>query len=195
MWAHLVGFLVARNSMSAGSALLDARLILEALDVLPGMHVADLGAGRTGHFAFRAGELVGEDGRVYAVDVLPAVVEMLHGARALRGATNVHAVWGNMERVGGVPLADQSLDVALLVHALSSLREWETAVCEAKRLLKPKGRLVVVDWHPEADHPVARQSLRPLAAREADALFGGLGCRKCAEFVPSRWHWGRVYAS
>lgn len=181
--------------MSAGSALLDAKRILAALGVQPGMQIVDVAAGRTGHFAFRAGEMVGERGQVYAVDVMPSVVAMLHGARSLRGALNVRPLWGDAERAGGVPLADASIDMALLVHTLSALQEWEALVTETRRLVKPEGRLVVVDWHPAATHPVAAQLRRPASAQDSDMLFAGLGCRKCGEFVPSRWHWGRVYAS
>jgi ubiquinone/menaquinone biosynthesis C-methylase UbiE len=122
------------------------------------MQVVDIASGRTGHFAFRAGEIVGDRGQVYAIDVLPSVVAMLHGARSLRGALNVRPLWGDAERAGGVPLADGSIDLALLVHTLSALRDWEALAIEARRLIKPKGRLVVVDWHPTAAHPVAAQS-------------------------------------
>lgn len=181
---------LACDDMSAGAALLDAQRILAALNIQPGMHVADLGAGRTGHFAFRAGEAVGEEGRVYAVDILPAAVEMLRSAGRLRGALNVRPVWGDAERHGGVPLENDSVDVALLVHVLSTASGWDALVAEARRLVRPSGRIVVIDWENDR-HPLAR----PVAIHEVDRLFAEQGCRACAAFVPSRWHWGRVYAS
>ncbi len=181
--------------MSAGSALLDARAILEALGVAPGDYVADLASGRTGHFAFSAAEAVGQEGRVYAVDILRDVVAALESHSALRQLHNVIPVWGDVERHEGVNIPAQSLDVALLTHMLGSAAAHEAVAREAQRLMKPGGRVVVIDWQPDARHPLAILTKKRRSAETADVLFAHLGCRKCGEFLPSAWHWGRVYTA
>lgn len=180
--------------MRAGNALLDARAILAALDVPRGAHVADLGAGRTGHFALHAADVVGTKGRVYAVDILRDALAMITSSCALRGIAHVHTVWGDVERPHGVGLADASVDYAFFVHALHALTAWEDAAQEARRLVKPGGRIVVIDWHPLADHPVAGQVRRRVAPEEADVVFRRAGCDRYGAFAPSGAHWGRVYA-
>lgn len=180
--------------MSSGNALLHAAAILEALDLAPGQHVADLAAGRTGHFVFGAAEAVGSEGRVYAVDLLRDALSALEGRRALRGAENVYTVWGDVEREGGVAIPEQSLDVALLVHALGWMREQEAAVRATRRLMKPGGRVVVIDWQNGARHPLAALA-RAGSPDTTDVLFSHVGYTKTGEFSPSPWHWGRVYAS
>ncbi|MBI1908046.1 methyltransferase domain-containing protein [Candidatus Uhrbacteria bacterium] len=181
--------------MSAGSALLNARAILAALDVPRGAHVADVGAGRSGHFVFAAADAVGSDGRVYAIDILPDAVRMVARAAALRGMAHVVPVWGDVERAGGVAVPDASLDIALLIHALGALRQHEDAANEIRRCMKPGGKIVVIDWQPDARHPVATLTdVRP-PSHIADALFAHVGCAKYGEFSPSAWHWGRVYAA
>lgn len=181
--------------MSAGAALLDARRILAALGVQEGDHVADIGAGRTGHFAFDAAALVGDQGRVYAVDVVPDVVRMLDRHRGLRGALNVYPLWGDAERERGISIEDGALDLALIVHMLSAGADGEGLVREARRMVRPSGRIAVIDWHPAAHHPLVAALRTPVEAQAADVLFANAGCRKCGELAPSRWHWGRVYAS
>lgn len=180
--------------MRAGNALLDARAIMEALDVPPGAHVVDLGAGRTGHFALHAAEAVGVKGKVYAVDILRDALAMIASSSAMRGLHHVHTVWGDVERDHGVDVADASVDYAFLVHTLHALTAWEEAAREVRRMVRPGGRIVVIDWHPLTDHAVAGQVARRVAAEDADMLFSRAGCARCGAFAPSDAHWGRVYA-
>lgn len=180
--------------MRAGNALLDARAIMEALNVPAGAHVADLGAGRTGHFALHAAEAVGVKGKVYAVDILRDALAMIASSSAMRGLHHVHTVWGDVERDRGISLPDATLDYAFLVHALHTLTAWEDAAREVRRLVRPGGRIVVIDWRPLASHPLAGQIARRVAAEDADSLFVRAGCARCGAFTPSDAHWGRVYA-
>lgn len=181
--------------MSAGSALLDARRILEALGVQPGDHVADIGSGRTGHFAFGAASLVGDEGRVYAVDVVPEIVHALDRHRGLRSALNVYPLWGDVERARGVDIDDASLDLVLAVHMLNAVTDHDAMAQELRRMVRPGGRIAVIDWHPDAAHPLVATLPRTVSAQTSDTLFTDAGCTKCGELTPSRWHWGRVYAS
>ncbi len=178
----------------AGVALLDVRAILEALDITPGSRVGDLAAGRTGHFVVPLSRLVGSEGVVYGVDLLPDVVAALQGHRTQHGLTQLRPVWGDLERHEGVGIDTGTLDLALLVNALGSMKEREVAARETVRLMKPQGRIVVIDWQTGAKHPLAKLA-RSMPEDQADALFDHVGCRKCGEFTPSKWHYGRVYAS
>jgi ArsR family transcriptional regulator len=101
--------------------------------------VADLGCG-TGQVSEVLAPFVG---RVLAVDDSEA---MLKAARArLAGVPNLELVPGRLE---SLPLESDSADVALLVLALHYVAEPERAVAEAARVLRPGGRLLVVDMTP-----------------------------------------------
>ncbi len=189
----MLEYLVLVDNM-AGIALLDVKRILEALDIAPGSHIADLAAGRTGHFALPLSRLVGSLGRVYSVDILPEVIAALEGHRAHHGLTQLVPVWGDVEKHEGVNIAEHSLDWALLVNALGSMKEREVAARETVRLMKPRGRIVVIDWLAAAKHPMAKLA-RSVPPAHVDAIFDHVGCLKCGEFKPSAWHYGRVYAS
>lgn len=173
--------------------MLHAKHIVDALNIPEGAHVADLGAGRTGHFVFRLSDVVGSAGRVYAVDLHPEAVSMLESYALLRQAHNVHPVWGDLERDGGVAIPEGSLELALIVHTLSTVAKWEAVAREARRLVRTGGRIAVIDWIP-GQHTLSRFVPRARTSQEADMLFTRAGCTKCGEFSPSRWHWGRVYA-
>ncbi len=179
--------------MRAGNALLDARAIMTAIHLPLGGSVVDLGAGRTGHFALHAAEAVGAQGKVYAVDILQDALTMIASSCALRSMHHVHPLWGDIERDNGVQLSDASVDYALLVHTLHAVAARENVAREARRLVRPGGRIVVIDWHPSSPHAVAPTGRR-VAPEESDVLFTRAGCGRFGRFSPGNAHWGRVYA-
>ena len=98
--------------------------------------LGDLGAG-TGHFAACVAPFVG---RVIAVD---ASEEMLEVARdRLEGAANVDLRCGDLE---DLPIDDGELDLAMLLLVLHCVVDPPTILEEARRTLKPGGRLIIVD--------------------------------------------------
>ena len=68
-------------------------LLLAALGLAPGMAVADVGAG-TGYYAGRIAGKIGDNGRVYAVDVQPQMLSLLEQNMRRRGVSNVQPVLG-----------------------------------------------------------------------------------------------------
>ena len=77
-------------------------LLLAALELKPGMTVADIGAG-TGYYSWRMARLVGPGGTVYAVDTQPEMIELLKEQMSRRGAANVKPVLGALTDPGLAP--------------------------------------------------------------------------------------------
>ncbi len=121
-----------REELYGRSFVLDAVVAL----LPPRFVVADLGCG-TGH---AAAMLAPHVRKVIAVDQSAA---MLKAARKRTGELgNVDLRRGALE---ALPVGDGSCDGALLVLALSYVEEPGRALAEAVRILRPGGRLVVVD--------------------------------------------------
>lgn len=128
------------------SLVLNPRDLFERVHLSAGMHVADFGAGRTGHLVFPAAKIIGEHGVVYAVDILQDVLNEIKKRAALNSFLQIKPVWADIERVNGVGIPKQSLDMVFTVNVLHNTAMPELVLAEADRLLKNKGRLVVVDW-------------------------------------------------
>ncbi|MNB74728.1 putative methyltransferase YcgJ [compost metagenome] len=108
--------------------------------------VVDIGAGG-GYFSFPAAAMT--MGTVYAVDVSAFMLEVLSQRAAGRGLSNVQVLKGPAEKL---PLDDGVADLAvasLLLHIMESPKE---AIEEIRRVLKPGGKGLVVEWlHPRSD--------------------------------------------
>lgn len=128
------------------SELLDAGAILtEILGLQTGQIVADLGAGG-GMFSIQAARLVGEQGQVYAVDIIRNTLSDIDSKARLSGLYNIKTVWSNLEIVGAAQIPEASLDAAMLVNVLFQSDKHKEMLTETNRLLKPGGKLLVVDW-------------------------------------------------
>jgi len=108
------------------------------LALMPPLDIADLGAGE-GAFS----QLLARRAKhVIAVDNSQKMVE--YGAELARkhGVQNLEYRLGDLE---AVPIADQAVDLAFFSQALHHAQHPERAVAEAFRILKPGGRIVVLD--------------------------------------------------
>jgi DNA-binding transcriptional ArsR family regulator len=106
--------------------------------LLPPMRVADLGCGE-GYLTVEAARWART---VIAVDRSKAVLERARGLARRRGVSNVIWKRGELERL---PVADASVDVALLSQALHHAEQPEKALGEAVRIIVPGGRVLVLD--------------------------------------------------
>ena len=113
--------------------------IAEALlQLLPPMVIADLGAGE-GAFSLLLAQRAQQ---VIAVDNSDKMVELGSALARKQGVTALEYRKGDLE---AVPIADGSVDLALFSQSLHHALHPERAVAEAWRILKPGGRIVVLD--------------------------------------------------
>lgn len=156
-----------------------------------GMHVADLGAG-SGAYTLAAGRSVGSEGRVYAVEVQQELLTRIKNSLKAERVYNVEVIWGDLERLGGTRLRDFSMDAAIAGNVLFQLEEKGTFASEINRILKMKGKLLVVDWEGSFGGigPSPQQVFPKTAARE---LFEKKGFVFEKEISAGDHHYGMIF--
>ena len=104
----------------------------------PRVRIADLGAGdgTLSRLLARQAE------SVHCVDNSPRMVQVGRALAKKEHLRNLTYVLGNIEKV---PLPDRSIDLALLSQALHHAENPRQALAEAFRILKPGGRLLILD--------------------------------------------------
>ena len=145
--------------------------VLRRIGVKPGQVVADLGC-RWGHYARAAAQIVGEGGRVYAVDRDEESLQGLRDHIGEHGVTNVVPVQADM-CIDALPIPPESVDVVLLFDVLHGVffpaREQRRALLQrVRQWIAPHGVLAVYPTH-------VRQHGPPLAVIEHDIQSQGFG--------------------
>lgn len=174
------------------SGFLNPEGILQSLGILtPGMQVADLGCG-AGYFSVAFAQLVGDTGRVYAVDVLQTALDSVERRAKQMGATNITTVRANLEKVGATGLPDHSVHLALLATVLFQSENKQEMLKEAKRILQKGGFLVIIDWDPQASigagsYKISKKDVLDLAAQTGFTLQ--------KEFPVDAYHYGLLFVN
>jgi len=111
----------------------------------PGMFVADFGSG-SGFYALAAARAVAPAGKVFAVDIQKDLLERLKNGARQNHLNNVDIIWGDLEHLGGTKLRDGSIDAVTICNLFFQIDNKDALCLETKRVLKPNGRVLVVDW-------------------------------------------------
>ena len=178
--------------VSGESILLDAEKVLSHLKIGEGMRVGELGCGGRGHFVFPAVRLVGSKGRGYAVDILKACLTSIEHQAKEEHWPQVMTVWSNLEVVGAAKIPSGDLDRATLINILFQSQKISLILTEARRLLKPGGLLLMVDWKRESS-PFGPAPNRRIAAEEAISLAEKSGFKSLEQFAAGPHHYGIIF--
>jgi ubiquinone/menaquinone biosynthesis C-methylase UbiE len=130
----------------SGTELINAQAMLDRIGIRERAHIADLGCGALGHFVFPAAMMVGPKGKVYGVDILRNVLEILAKRAHDLNATQVVSRWGDIDVYRGTGIANGELDLTLLVNNLFLSKNRQMLAKEMARITKPGGRVLIIDW-------------------------------------------------
>ncbi|MEI6528747.1 MAG: methyltransferase domain-containing protein [bacterium] len=111
----------------------------------PGMRVADFGSG-SGFYSLAAAKIVGDTGRVFAIDIQKDLLQKLKTGALQEHLHNIELMWGDLEHLGGTKLRESSIDAAIIANIFFQIENKESLCLEAKRVLKPKAKVMVIDW-------------------------------------------------
>lgn len=163
---------------------------IEQFDVFEGAYVADVGAG-AGYYTLALAKIVGRHGRVYAIDLNRDLLDRLKAEAQRKKLENLEVIWGNAERVGGTKLRDASVDRIIASNILFQIEDRHSFAEEMKRILKPGGRILIVDWSDEAGrtHPARGNNIPKEGARK---LFEQKGFIFDREIAAGSLHYGLI---
>lgn len=161
---------------------------------LPGHKVADMGTG-AGHYALALSEVLGPTGKVFAIDVNTEMLVRLKNEAVRRSIENVEVILGDIEEVGGTKLRDAIADGAVFSNIFFQLDDPKSAVEEVKRILRPGGRVCVVEWADLNFLSEALEKHKKQAVPEKDArqFFSAAGFNFLRKFDAGEHHYGLIF--
>ncbi len=166
---------------------LNPNKILKQLKLKPEIMAADFGSGSGGWAIPLAQEL--EDGKVFAIDILEEPLSALKAKLKRRNIDNVETIKSDIGVLHGSKLLSGSCDLVLMTNLLFQIEDKELVLKEGKRVLKEKGRILIVDWK-------SGKSFGPkhnrVTADEVKKLAEKLSLRIKREFEASPYHWALI---
>ena len=126
--------------------------VIQRSGIRKGMRVLEVGCGSGAYTTFVA-RAVGEEGKVYALDIQPEMLEQLEHKLAKPENEDIK----NIELVNSsaydLPFDDGSLDLVYMVTVLQEIPDRSKALQQVRRVLKPRGILAVTEFLPDPDYP------------------------------------------
>jgi ubiquinone/menaquinone biosynthesis C-methylase UbiE len=130
---------------------LSRKNILKEVGIKAGFQVLDYGCG-PGSYTIPLAELVGESGKVYALDIHPLAIQKVQYIASKKQLANVETILSDCQT--GLP--DNTLDAVLLYDAFHHLSAPDVLLNELHRILKPDGILSFSDHHMKETEIVAQ---------------------------------------
>jgi len=147
--------------------------MIERSGIKPGMTVIDLGCG-SGAFTPFVARVVGERGKVYAVDIQMAMLQQLERKLSKPENQDITNIELKQASAYDLPFEDRSIDLVYMVTVLQEIPDRRRALQEIRRVLKPGGTLAVTEFLPDPDYPW-RSTVIKICQREGFALDASLG--------------------
>ncbi len=147
--------------------------IIEHSGIKQGMTVIDLGCG-SGAFTTFVARAVGEQGKVYAVDIQPAMLQQLERKLAKAENQDIRNIELKQASAYGLPFEDETIDLVYMVTVLQEIPDRARALREIRRVLKPGGILAVTEFLPDPDYPLRSTTIK-ICQREGFVLDDNQG--------------------
>lgn len=166
--------------------------VFEKIGLSQGQKVGDLGVGSSAAWAFAAARIVGESGTIYCVDIMKPILEATAAKARLQDLQNIRTVWSDLEVYGACKIPAGILDVVFLNNILYQSKKPGEIMKEAVRLLRPGGKLLVIDWlkgH-DAIGPAQERRLDPGALQKAAV---SLGLKPKLALSPGKFNFGFIF--
>ena len=137
------------------------------------MTVIDLGCG-SGTFTTFVARIVGEQGKVYAIDIQPAMLKQLERKLSKADNQDLRNIELKQASAYELPFEDKSIDLVYMITVLPEIPDRGRALREISRVLKPGGILAVTEFLPDPDYPW-RSTVIKIGQREGFALDDNQG--------------------
>ncbi|MBI4529471.1 MAG: class I SAM-dependent methyltransferase [Deltaproteobacteria bacterium] len=158
--------------------------VLHALELKDGEIIADIGAG-SGYFALHLAQHVGENGRVYAVDINPDMI--LHLNRRIRDL-KLKNVFTLLADPDDPLLPERSVDRFFFCDSWHHIENHSKYLALMKKIIKPGGQIVMIDFH-KKELPVGPPLKMKIAREDVIKQMESNGFRLTSEhkFLPYQY--------
>lgn len=151
--------------------------LLALAGLQPGQTALDLGSG-LGFWTLPMAEIIGAEGQVIALDVSPEMLEALAAENPPPHVRLLH------DELPAINLLDASIDFIWAAFILHEMESPTALVAEMRRVLRPGGRIAVLDWRPDAQSRNGPPRAHRLSSQQVEECLCAAGLTS----VHLTWH-------
>ncbi len=168
---------------------LEPEKIIEQLDIKQDYLAAEFGCGLGGFSIALAKRL--SQGMMYAIDIQSEPLSALMGKAKAEGLSNIKTIQSDLEEPRGSTLQDDFLNLVLVTNILFQSEHRESLLKEAKRIIKPGGQVLVVDWRPSS--PFGPEKGRISLEEVRQIMMPKLDMKLIKELEADTYHWAALF--
>lgn len=168
--------------------------VLDMLNIRRGDNVLDAGCG-DGFISIAASKLVGDTGKVFAVDIDAYSIDMLKKEIEHNNIKNITTTQADISRK--IPIEDKKIDICLMVNVLHGLvenEESEMVLKEIKRVMKDDGSFAVIEFKKMESLPGPPKSVR-LGPDQVVLILTEHNFKKQVFFEIGPYHYGMIFGN
>jgi len=159
--------------------------VFKKLELKENMVAADFGSG-SGGWTIPLARILAE-GKIYAIDILEEPLSALRAKAKIEQIFNIETRKSDIVKTSR--LMPESCDLVLMTNLLFQCQDKKSALEEGKKVLKPGGKILVVDW--KTDSPLGPKEGR-VSPEEVKTLAKELNLKVEREFEASLYHWALI---
>jgi len=160
----------------------DCEKMLKNLGVKPGMTVCDMGCGN-GFYSLKLAKMVGENGKVLAVDIQPEMLRLLKARAQEQGIENIELILGDID---DPKLPQGEVDLILCVDVYHEFSHPVEMLAGMRQSLKPDGQIALLEFRME-DPNVPIKRLHKMSKKQSVLEYEANGFQLAKEFDGLPW--------
>lgn len=160
----------------------DCQKMLENLGVKPGMTICDMGCGN-GFYSLQLAKMVGEEGKILAVDIQAEMLRLLKARAEEQGIDNIELILGDIDNP---KLPEGKVDLVMCVDVYHEFSHPEEMLAGMRKALKPDGKIVLLEFRME-DPKVPIKTLHKMSKEQILKEYKANGFQLAKEFDDLPW--------
>lgn len=160
----------------------DCQKMLENLGIKPGMTICDMGCGN-GFYSLKMAEMVGENGKILAVDIQPEMLRLLKARAEEQGIENIELILGDIDNP---KLPEGKVDLILCVDVYHEFSHPVEMLAGMRKSLKPDGKIVLLEFRME-DPNVPIKLLHKMSKKQMLLEYEDNGFKLARQFDGLPW--------
>lgn len=171
---------------------LDPERTLFAVGLAKGQHVADLGTG-SGYYTLTSGKIVGEQGLVFAVDILEGSLDHVAAEGRLQGLKNIKLLHVDLEQNNScAAIPTGSIDVVVLANILHQIKNKSNLFAEAYRIAKTGAKFLIIEWNDQPS-PIGPPLSERIQSELVNKLAVQVTLKPAGSVVADIYHYGSLF--